>query len=393
MEIRDGLVKYPFTIIPEDNPDVYFAREKWIQEIKEHLLDQIFANMPLRAVFWGPLRIGKTQLAYHIKYLLEKELQGKIIIRYLKCPSLHKRSTFDAFLQVLFSTIGKGIILDGLKAISYPHGHQKSLIEPKTRNHDFKTRLNDVDIDTIVRAFDTGREDTLWRWLCGNTLSNTEMDNLGTGYKRMPAGKAILFVNESIRIQNTELLILLDEAEQLSKPIGNPRLEYTDGLRELTDETSSIGTIFFETSRSREEEYSILYQDPLQGRIGGFNYFELPFYTEADVFRVVKEAVKKFRDAKFPVKEEVDKNQSKTKETLDEALYPITKEAIDKIWEKSNEMKTKEQITVISPNIVLKTLRIANGRVRRLCQDDKCIPIITSNTIEDVMSITAFFSE
>lgn len=382
----DGLRENAFLISPENNPEVYFGREEFVKGIVEHLLDQVYAGMPIRAVFWGPLRVGKSQLAYNLKFRLEKELNGKIILKYFRCPPLHKRSDFGHFLETMIPAIGKSMILEGLRIIWEAYGAQKNLANIAKSTGLIKTRLSEEDRKTLDLVFTNGHVQALWKWLCGNPLSNSEMEEISVVNKYAPSVKAILFVSEALKVQNIKLLLLIDESERLSAPVGDPRLGFLDGLRELTDESCPIGTIFFTTARTNDDIPSVLSEDPIQGRIGAFNFYPLEPYTEDEINRVILEAVRYFRKKDFDIKQMINKLKHKTKENLEENAYPITNEAIEKLWKLSMELHDVGKIQVISPNIIFKTLSVAIGRVRRLYETQKNLPLVTSEIIEDVMS-------
>jgi len=283
-----------FTIDPKVNPDdarFYFGRHEIIKQVKGQVRRSFIDPGAPKMIIFGPYGSGKTQLLYHLEYLLKKEppdtckLSAHIV--HLNIEMKSKSDHRHWHLQMM-EALGKSTVTKWVENIS----RKTSNIEEELQNI-FKDRNV---AEAIRKLLIGGLEYTAWRWLCGQELSAKDLEQLkvtrNLGY--IGAGdmaQALVSLGTLAEINGEKIIFMVDEAERFAAvKSGDETLYLIDYLRELSEKSNNtVGFVIAATAYAMDELPQLFLSGAIRraGRIGTDHYIDIPFLsavTDVKVF-------------------------------------------------------------------------------------------------------------
>ena len=225
----------------------------------------------------------------------------------------------------------EALTLEKIKEIvvEYLSKHAGPNLENKLRE-DFG---GDANIARAIRALGyVGEPITLWKWLCGGSLTTAEltsynltknMDTISEMY-RVLVGIMRLFVSKG-----TYYLFLLDEMEGL-RNIRNQdcRESFHDAFRRLSDDANDVVGFIVSIYAMQEEEIpDFVFQEDIKTRLNKANIHPLEYLAH-------EEDVRKFLNDLFTLV--IDENKKQERQKMGQIpknlqYYPLTNEAMEEI--------------------------------------------------------------
>lgn len=331
-----------FTIDPKVNPDdakFYFGRHEIMKQLKGQLRRSFIDPKTPKMIIFGPYGSGKTQLLYHIDYLLANEPPETCkLTPYIVHLNVEMKSKSDHrhwHLQ-LMEALGKGTVTKWVEAIS-----------KKVPNieEELKKVFKDPNVAEAMRKLLIGGlEHTAWRWLCGQELSAKELEQLkvtrNLGY--IGAGdmaQALISIGNLAEINQVKLIFMIDEAERFTAVKTGDGTEYlTDYLRELSEKSNmSTGFMLAGTAQAMSDLPSVFLSDAVIRRVGRNNYIEIPYLSAVnDVKIFLNELLKELVDQKEAEKRIREQSLESSLKT-----YPFNAESFDLLCQYATEDPTK----------------------------------------------------
>lgn len=289
-----------FTIDPKVNPDdarFYFGRHEIMKQVKGQLRRSFIDPGTPKMVIFGPYGCGKTQLLYHLEYLLNKEppdtckLNAHIV--HLNIEMKSKSDHRHWHLQMM-EALSKGTVTKWVENISR-----------KTANVEGELQkiFKDPNVSEAVRKLLIGGlEYTAWRWLCGQELSAKDLEQLkvtrNLGY--IGAGdmaQALVSIGNLAEMNGEKLIFMIDEAERFAAVRSGDETNYLiDYLRALSENSNkTVGFVIAATAYAMDELPQLFLSGVVRraGRIGADHYIDIPFLSAvADVETFLKELLK-----------------------------------------------------------------------------------------------------
>jgi hypothetical protein len=216
-----------------------------------------------------------------------------------------------------------------------------------------------------------------WRWLCGQAMSNKELNELrvtrNLGQQCVEDLTECLIGIGNLAKKNGEIIIfLMDEAEQFRDvtDAGSMKLLH-DYLRKLSESSNkSVGFIIAGFALSVDDMPEWYIRPDIQRRLGNNNIIEippLPAVREVEIF--IDELITEFVD-RSKAEGKIKNEKLKTSEKL----FPFTKDSIEKICQYAIQDPTKAL-----PSHIIKTI---NECAIRAWDEDNAI--IEDNIVDAV---------
>lgn len=351
-----GLKLEYFVINPKTEYQVFFVRDEEFKRFLGDLSATIDSGRIPHYVIFGWFGVGKTQSLLHLKH----EIGLKADCVYVVTPSCHRRTRFVDFYRSIVNALGKQTVIDTLtKGMNLVQQNNKQISE---------IGLSEELASVISKAVATNQQFLLWRWLVGQKLSASEATNLESVKRELSDEDAVIIL-ETLAILNMEfnkkpLLLLIDEFEHTAEITGDAKNIFTEAIRTLVDEGSHTGVVFALTGRSMGEFPSSVADDSVRRRIGITNYISFKEYSEAELEQFILQVINYRRDKQFDVRKAV--STLNLQETVTEATYPFTREAIDEIVRAVVLFKEQGKIDAVRPKEALeimdKGLRMATEK-------------------------------
>ena len=364
-----GLKLDYFVINPKTEYQVFFVRDEEFKRFLGDLNATIDSGRVPHYVIFGWFGLGKTQSLLHLKH----ELATKADCIYVVTPSCHRRTRFVEFYKSIINALGRQTVIGMLtKGINLIHQNKKQVSE---------IGLSEELADIVSKAVDTNQQFALWRWIVGQKLSPSEAASLES-VKRELSDEDAVVVLEALAVLNVQfnkkpLLLLIDEFEHTAQITGDAKNIFTEAIRTLVDEGSHIGVVFALTGRSMSEFPSSVADDSVKRRIGITNYISFKEYSETELEQFILQVIKYRRDNQFDVKKAL--SAISLHETVTEATYPFTREAIDEIVRSVVLFKEQGKIDAVRPK---EALEIMDKGLRMAVE--KKSPAIVKDYIMDV---------
>lgn len=321
-----------FTInfrLNEEDRAAYFGKRKINEEIIEDIRERYMMGSQPKKYIYGQYGVGKTHTLFNIKYKLEESPEAKAITDYrVKCCFIDAEFKEKTNYNYLHAQMMEAVTLEKIKEVidEYLAKNAGPNLEDKLRN-DF----GDANIARAIRALGyAGEPITLWKWLCGGSLTAAEltsynltknMDTISEMY-RVLVGIMQLFVNKGVYY-----LFLLDEMEGLAN-IRNQdcRESFHDAFRKLADDDNAVVGFIVSIYAMQEEEIpDFVFREDIKTRLNKANIHALEYLAhEDDVRRFLKDLLALV----------IDKDKKKEKEKQGQVpsgleYYPLTDEAMD----------------------------------------------------------------
>ena len=306
----------------------YFGRNKINEDIIRDIRVRYMMGYQPKKFLYGQYGIGKTHTLYNIKYQLEESLEAKENSDYeVKCCFIDAEFKEKTNYNYLHAQMMEALTLEKIKDIvqEYLSKNAGPNLEDKLRNE-----FGDANIARAIQALGyVGEPITLWKWLCGSSLTAAEltlynltknMDTVSEMY-RVLTGIMRQFVNKGVYY-----LFLLDEMEGLEN-IHNQdcRESYHDAFRRLADDDNDVIGFIVSIYAMREEDIpEFVFREAITTRLNRSNIHRLECLAQDDVRQFLKDL--------FALVIDDDKKKEKEKQGLIPSgleYYPLTDEAID----------------------------------------------------------------
>ena len=317
-----------FRINHEDRA-AYFGKRKINQEIIDDIRERYMMGSQPKKFLYGQYGVGKTHTLFNLKYKLEESPEAKNITDYkVKCCFIDAEFKEKTNYNYLHAQMMEALTLETIREAidEYLAKNAGPALEDTLRN-DF----GDANIARAVRALGyAGEPITLWKWLCGGSLSAAEltsynltknMDTISEMY-RVLVGITRLFVNKGVYY-----LFLLDEMEGLAN-IGNQdsRESFHDAFRKLADDDNGVVGFIVSIFVMQEEDIpDFVLRADIKTRLNKANIHHLEYLAHDD-------DVRQFLKDLFALVIDDDKKKEKEKQgTIPSGLeyYPFTDAAMD----------------------------------------------------------------
>lgn len=339
-----GLKEPNFQIRP-GRDHVFFGKEDMADRLVDEIKRKLSLQRSVKAVIFGDLGVGKTQLLNFISF----RLGGVVHPIYVKCPAFHRRTTFVSGLySILVSEFG----LDRLVSMI---GRSFGGLSGEPLDLQLKSR----ELERVIREGLMRNPKILRKYLGGGKLTSSEADSLGIIQQQLSEDWAVAILDVAAEmIEKTEkkkLLLLIDEFENTNALRGDSMTMFTEAIREMCEESSRINVVFAATVRSIEEN-RILSNASILSRIGHLNYYEIGEYSEEELRTLIEKVVGYKRLANFNVKRAISDISPSVSERVDERFFPFTLEAVDEIIECLKLMKDDGIIPALRPRETLELM-------------------------------------
>ncbi|MCM8768079.1 MAG: hypothetical protein NC911_00095 [Candidatus Omnitrophica bacterium] len=352
MEFKDWFClkdRESFTIDARINPTdgrFYFGRHEIKNWMKGQLRRSFVDPGVPKIIIYGPYGSGKTQTLFHIEHHLKTEkpeacrLTPKTIHLDLE---MHSKSTdFDWHLQ-LIEMIGKDAVVKWLEEVRNRGNLEQEL----------KKIVADPNIISVLINLLLGGDIGLsaWRWICGQTLSTRELEQLRVTRNLGQIGtgdlvNALIAIGKLAEVNGEKIIFLMDEAEQFRNvKTGDASESLHTYLRKLSDPpNSSIGFIIAGFALTLDDMPELLVRNDIRTRLGETNIKEignLPAVDEVQVF--LKELLEELID-------KITADQKIQKEKLNATLntYPFTHSSFDLLCDYASQ----DPIRALPRNII-----------------------------------------
>lgn len=331
-----------FTIDPKVNADdarFYFGRHEIMKQVKGQLRRSFIDPRTPKMIIFGPYGCGKTQLLYHLEYLLRKappdtcKLNAHVI--HLNIEMKSKSDHRHWHLQMM-EALSKNTVTKWVENIS----KKVTNIEDELKNI-----FKDPNVaEAIRKLLIGGLEHTSWRWLCGQELSAKDLEQLkvtrNLGY--IGAGdmaQALSSIGKLAEMNGEKLIFMIDEAERFTTVRTGDETEYLiDYLKQLSEkENMTVGFLIAGTAQAFSDLPALFLSDAIIRRIGRNNYIDIPYLSAiSDVKNFLKELLKELIDQK--------KAEERIRaDSLEVSLetYPFNSESFDMLCQYATEDPTK----------------------------------------------------
>ena len=315
----------------QEDRAAYFGKTKLNNEIIEGIHERYMMGNQPKKYLYGQYGVGKTHTLFNIKYQLEESPEARASTDYqVKCCFIEAEFREKTNYNYLHAQMMEAVTLEKIKETvqEYLANNAGPDMEEKLRN-DF----GDANIARAIRALGyAGEPITLWKWLCGGSLSAAELTsynltrNMNTVSEmyRVLVGIMRLLVNKG-----TYYLFLLDEMEGL-KNIRNQdcRESFHDAFRKIADDDNDVvGFIVSIYTISEDDIPDFIYTQDIVTRLNKANIHPLEYLAHDD-------DVRQFLKDLFALVIDDEKRKAKEEQgqiSSDLEYYPLTDEAMDEM--------------------------------------------------------------
>jgi len=367
-----------FMIDPKINPEdarFYFGRHEikhWIiGQLKRSFVDPGIPKM----ILYGPYGSGKTQTLFHIEYYLKKSKPGscKFLPKtvHLDLEMLSKSTNFDLHIQLL-EAIGKDVVVKWIEQL-----RNKGNLEIELRKITSDTNIISVMIN-LPAGGDIGL--SAWRWICGQTLSTRELEQLRVTRElgRLGSGdlvNALIAIGKLAEANGEKIIFLIDEAEQFRNvKTGDASESLHAYLRKLAEPSnSSVGFIIAGFALTLDDMPELVVRPDIRTRLGETNIKEignLPAVKDVQIFlqELFAELIDQ-RAAENKIQEE------KLGVTLN--TYPFTSSSFDLLC----EFASQDLVKALPRNLIKAVNECA------IAAWDEKKPVIDDNIVNEIAPI------
>ena len=317
-----------FRVSHEDRA-AYFGRRKINEKIIEDIRERYLMGSQPKKYLYGQYGVGKTHTLFNIKYALEESQEAQAINEYkVKCCFIDAEFKEKTNYSYLHAQMMEALTLEKVKEVinEYLARNAGATLDEKLRN-DF----GDANVARAIPALGyAGEPITLWKWLCGGSLTAAELNsynltkNMSTISEmyRVLVGFVRLFVKKGVYY-----LFLLDEMEGLRNVRNQDcRESFHDAFRKLADdENDTVGFIVSIFASQEEEIPDFMFQEDITTRLSMANIHRLDYLGHDDDVREF------LKDLFALVIDEEKKAARESEEQIPRDLkyYPLTDQAMD----------------------------------------------------------------
>jgi len=330
--LKDGRKNFTINFrLNEEDRRAYFGKRKLNDEIIKDIRERYMLGSQPKKYLHGQFGVGKTHILFNIKYQLEESLEAKENTEYkVRCCLIDAEFKEKTSYNYLHAQMMEALTLEKIK-----DAVEEYLAKNAGPNLGEKLRsdFGDANIAKAIQALGyAGEPITLWKWLCGGSLSPAEltsynltknMDTVSEMY-RVLVGITRLFVDKG-----TYYLFLMDEMEGLRNIRSQDcRESFHDAFRKLADDGNDvIGFIVSIFAVSEDDIPDFVFTQDIVTRLNKANIHYLEYLAhEDDVRRFLKDLFELVIDG--------DKKKEKEKSgrvPCGLEYYPLTDEAIEEL--------------------------------------------------------------
>ena len=307
----------------------YFGKRKINKEIINGIHERYLMGSQPKKYLYGQYGVGKTHTLFNIKYQLEEAPEAQAITDYqVKCCLIDAEFKEKTNYNYLHAQMMEALTLEKIKEVIQEY---LNINAGPDLEENLKNDFGDANIVRAIRTLSyTGEPITLWKWLCGGSLSPAEltannltknMDTVSEMY-RVLVGIMRLFVKK-----DTYYLFLFDEMEGL-KNIRNQdcRESFHDAFRKLSDDDNDVvGFIVSIFTVGEDEIPEFIYTRDIITRLNMANVHALEYLAhDDDVRQFLKDLFELVVDDKKKSEKEA---QGKIPANLE--FYPLTDDAME----------------------------------------------------------------
>jgi hypothetical protein len=274
-----------FTIDPKMNKNdakFYFGRKEIDARLKSQIRRSFVEPGIPKMFIYGSYGSGKTQTLFHLDYYLknDKKEHSKFIVKpiHLDIELGPKSSNKDIHLQ-LMEALGKSTVVEWVDKVMSHSANSDSI------NEDLKKVFQNENFTEVAKSLRIGGDIGLlaWRWFCGNSLKNNELQQLKAtrALGDLGAGdmvNALVGIGKLAERNGYRIVFLIDEMEQLTNVKTAENQEAIHNyIRKLAESSnSSVGFIIAYYISDPDNQIEILTRQDVKTRIGDHNYIEIP---------------------------------------------------------------------------------------------------------------------
>ena len=277
-----------FRVNHEDRA-AYFGKHKINEEIINDIRERYMMGSQPKKYLFGQYGVGKTHTLFNIKYKLEESPEARGTTEYeVKCCLIDAEFKEKTNYNYLHAQMMEALTLEKIREVieEYLAKNAGPALEDTLRE-DF----SDANIAKAIRALGyAGEPITLWKWLCGGSLTAPEltsynltknMDTISEMY-RVLVGIMRLFVDKGMYY-----LFLLDEMEGLAHVRNQDcRESFHDAFRKLADdENSVVGFIVSIFAMQEDNIPEFVFRPDIKNRLNMANIHHLEYLAHDDDVR------------------------------------------------------------------------------------------------------------
>ena len=307
----------------------YFGKRKINEEIINGIHERYLMGSQPKKYLYGQYGVGKTHTLFNIKYQLEEAPEAQAITDYqVKCCLIDAEFKEKTNYNYLHAQMMEALTLEKIKEVIQEY---LNINAGPDLEENLKNDFGDANIVRAIRTLGyTGEPITLWKWLCGGSLSPAEltannltknMDTVSEMF-RVLVGIMRLFVKK-----DTYYLFLFDEMEGLHN-IRNQdcRESFHDAFRKLSDDDNDVvGFIVSIFTVGEGEIPAFIYTRDILTRLNMANVHALEYLAHDDDVRQF------LKDLFELVVDDEKKNEKEAQGKIPANLefYPLTDDAME----------------------------------------------------------------
>ena len=307
----------------------YFGKRKINKEIINGIHERYLMGSQPKKYLYGQYGVGKTHTLFNIKYQLEEAPEAQAITDYqVKCCLIDAEFKEKTNYNYLHAQMMEALTLEKIKEVIQEY---LNINAGPDLEENLKNDFGDANIVRAIRTLGyTGEPITLWKWLCGGSLSSAEltannltknMDTVSEMF-RVLVGIMRLFVKKG-----TYYLFLFDEMEGLHN-IRNQdcRESFHDAFRKLSDDDNDVvGFIVSIFTVGEGEIPAFIYTRDILTRLNMANVHALEYLAHDDDVRQF------LKDLFELVVDDEKKNEKEAQGKIPANLefYPLTDDAME----------------------------------------------------------------
>jgi hypothetical protein len=351
LERAFGLARPNFILDPSTDWECFARRDINVGAIVEGLQIDLVTRLAPKRLLWGPYGGGKTHTLYRTLHELG-QLTPIHPVR-VECPDLSKRSAFnDLYRDGIMPVLGEDTVVGLFERVT-------EQVPPARREEYFRRLreyLSDEPMSKAVAQLMNPNFERLrfWAWLSGVQLSRAELTDLGQTHDLASAEPArlsemvILIGRVMKRIDGKTLVLCLDEMERLRDVGPDSVSTFVTGFTRLMDPNQRDVAVLLGSSAAQFSDMPDIFgrNGPVVSRLGLQATIEVPHIPDPDVDGFIRTVIDYVRDKNIPIAPLVAAARSSTTETLDDAFFPFSTEALQAMKSRLSRDMTPREITI-----------------------------------------------
>ena len=352
LERAFGLGRPNFILDPLRDSECFGRTDIPINEIVQGLQIDLVTKLAPKRLLWGPYGGGKT----HTLYRTLRELGQLIAIHPVRveCPDLSKRSVFnDLYRDGIMPVFGEDTVVGLFERVTEA--------VPVARRDEYLRRLREYLGDeplakAVAQLMNPNFERLrFWAWLSGVSMSRGEIGELGQTNDLASAEPArlseliVLIGRVMRRVDGTTLVLCLDEMERLTDVGLDSIATFVTGFTRLLDPNQRDVAVLLGSSASQFDEMPDLFarNGPVVSRLGAHATIEVPHIPDPDVDGFIRTVIDYVRSDDRTISTLADSARQTTTETIEDAYFPFTTQALQAIKSRLSRDMTPREITIV----------------------------------------------